>query len=544
VFESGGAMADETRAESDPEMEGFLRPNPVGRFVSWDESYVVVRFVVLRLLGLVYFVAFLVAALQFRPLIGERGLEPAATFLERLRVSLGSGAALKELPTLFWLSSSDHAIAFVAWMGVLLSLAVMLGVTNAAVMFVLWALYFSITQIGQIFWGYGWESQLTETGFLAMFLCPLRTLGPFEARAPPSIVILLLRWLIVRIMLGAGLIKLRGDPCWRDFTCLEYHYETQPIPNALSPLFNAAPVWFLKTQVGVNHLVEVVAPWFAFGPRRARLVAGTAFILFQITLILSGNLSFLNWLTIIPALACFDDRALLRLVPKRLRERVAARFGLDAEGHPVETFRPISKPHRIAGWAYFALVVPLSIDPVLNLLSERQAMNTSFEPFRLVNTYGAFGSVGKERYEVILEGTSDATLDENTHWQEYEFPCKPGDPDRRPCWISPYHERLDWQMWFAAFSPVRTQPWIVNLVYKLLTGDREIDRLLAKDPFPKTPPRFVRAELYRYRMARPGEKSWWHRERAGTYLPPLHKDSPALRTFLMRYGWLPAESEP
>jgi hypothetical protein len=526
------------------EVESLLRPNPVARFVSWDESYVVVRFVILRLLGLVYLIAFLVTALQFRPLIGQHGLEPAATFLGQVKTHVGSFDAVRLLPTVFWLGCSDHAIALCAWLGVALSACVLCGVTNAAVMFVLWVLYFSITQVGQIFYGYGWESQLTETGFLAMFLCPLRTLGPFEARAPPAIVIMLFRWLIVRIMLGAGLIKLRGDPCWRDFTCLQYHYETQPIPNPLSPWFNAAPTWFLKAQVGVNHLVEVVAPWFAFGPRRARLLAGTAFIAFQITLILSGNLSFLNWLTIVPALACFDDRALLRLVPVRHRERVAARFGLGADGKPTEAFRPMSKLQRVAGWCYFALVVPLSIDPVSNLLSSQQAMNTSFEPFRLVNTYGAFGSVDKERYEVVIEGTSDTTLGPNTRWLEYEFPCKPGDPKRRPCWISPYHERLDWQMWFAAFSPVRSQPWIVHMIYQLLAGDHGIDALLAKDPFPNAPPHFIRAELYRYHMARPWEKTWWHRERVGIYIPPLEKDSPEMLTFLRRRGWIaPAPEE-
>ena len=288
----------------------------------------------------------------------------------------------------------------------------------------------------------------------------------------------------------------------------------------------------------MNHLVELVAPWFAFGPRRLRIVAGCLFIGFQCFLILSGNLAFLNWLTIVPALACFDDRVLMRLVPRRFRPALAARFGLDAEGRATEALLPPSKWHARSAWGYALVVMFLSMNPIANLMSSQQAMNTSFDPLSLVNTYGAFGSVGKERYEVVLEGTRDAHIDEHTKWREYEFPCKPGDPDRAPCWISPYHERLDWQMWFAAFSPVRSQPWIVHLVYKLLAGDRGIDTLLARDPFADKPPVWVRAQLYRYRFTRPGDgPAWWKRSLVGSYLPPLKKNSPALVAFLRAHGW-------
>ena len=173
------------------------------------------------------------------------------------------------------------------------------------------------------------------------------------------------------------------------------------------------------------------------------------------------------------------------------------------------------------------------------MLSSRQAMNTSFDPLDLVNTYGAFGSVGRERFEVILEGTSDATIDEQTHWQDYELPCKPGDVRRRPCVLGPYHYRLDWQMWFAALSSYHEEPWIVHLASKLLRGDRIVESLFAYDPFPTTPPRFIRAELYRYEFTRLGDGSgaWWRRERESEYLPPLSADDPTLLAFLAAHGW-------
>jgi hypothetical protein len=501
----------------------FVR-HDVKRWFGASESYLLVRFAILRLLGVVYAVAFLVSALQGPPLIGEDGLLPAGAFLERVREAIGLDEAWWRLPTLFWFGFSDSALRASSWLGVALSAAVALGATNAALQLVLWGLYFSIVQVGQRFYGYGWESQLLETGFLSVFLCPLRSVHPL-AKAPPFVVVLLARWLIARVMLGAGLIKLRGDACWTELTCLDFHYETQPIPNPLSPYFHAMPAWFHRGGVLFNHAVEIGGPFLAFGPRRARLIAGLLFIVFQAVLIASGNLSFLNWLTIVPALACFDDRVLVRLFPASWIERT-------------ETHRPASTVHRRAAIAYAVVVAVLSINPLLNFFSPEQAMNRSFDPLHLVNTYGAFGSVGKVRHEVILEGTSAPTIDEHTEWKTYELPCKPGDVHRRPCWISPYHRRLDWQMWFAALNPPGREPWILHLIEKLLEGDRSVMGLFANDPFAARPPTWVRAQFYRYELLSPwsSESAYWRRELVGPYLPPLARDDPALADFLRQHG--------
>jgi len=243
-----------------------------------------------------------------------------------------------------------------------------------------------------------------------------------------------------------------------------------------------------------------------------------------VTLILSGNLSFLNWLTIVPALACFDDGLLRYAVPRRLRSEVERRL---AGATP-------SRPHRAAAIALAVLVVVLSVEPVRNLLSPHQAMNRSYDPLHLVNTYGAFGSVGRERYEVVIEGTADARPGPDTDWRAYEFPCKPGDPARRPCVVSPYHYRLDWQLWFAAMSTIGREPWLVRLVWKLLRGDADVKPLLAHDPFPDAPPRFVRAELWRYEFTRRGEgaTAWWRRTWTREYMRPIALDDPELRRFL------------
>ena len=491
-------------------------------------TYVLTRVVILRLLALVYCVAFLILVRQLDPLIGSDGLLPAAHFLERVRSAADSaGDAYMSLPTLFWIDCSDGALHIAAWTGLALSIAALLGVTNALVQLALWALYLSFVQIGQLFYGYGWETQLLETGFLAVFLCPLTSLRPF-AGPPPTVVIWLYRWLIMRIMLGAAGIKLRGDACWRDFTCLVYHYETQPIPNPVSWWLNAMPRWFHVAGVAFNHFVELIAPFLVLGPRRVRLFAGICFVAFQLILIISGNLSFLNWLTIVPALACFDDRSLAWLFPQRVRDAAAG-----------ASRAPVARPHLAVAWAFAAVVALLSINPVLNLLSPHQAMNRSFDPLHLVNTYGAFGAVGRERHEVVLSGTSDTVLGPDTVWREYEFPCKPGDVTRRPCVVSPYHYRLDWQIWFAAMSSIGREPWLLHFVDKLLAGDRTAKRLLAVDPFPDAPPHYIRADLYRYQFTKPGDgnPNWWQRSFDSEYLRPVAHDDPELRRYMRSMDW-------
>jgi hypothetical protein len=496
------------------------------------ESYWLTRFVILRLLGALYAVAFFVAVKQLVPLIGERGLTPAGTFLVRAREHFGStSSAFTAIPSLFWLNHSDSTLILTAWTGLILACVVVGGYANALLMAALWLLYLSIVHIGQEWYGYGWEIQITETGFLAIFLCPLLDGRPFPRRTPPLVVIWLFRWLIFRIMLGAGLIKIRGDAVWRDLTALNYHFETQPLPNPLSRWFHFLPKAVLKAGVVFNFIAELVAPWFAFWPALARRLAGGIIVLFQLTLIAGGNLSFLNWLTIVPALACLDDAVWAKILPRGLVRRadLAANAARESQGM------------EVAGWTVAALVGILSIQPVTNMLSARQIMNTSFDPLNLVNTYGAFGSVGRERFNVVFEGTdADTPYDEQTEWKAYPYVALPVDPKKMPPQIAPYQPRLDWQLWFASMGTPQEYPWTLNLVWKLLHNDPDALSLFASNPFPDRPPKFVRATLYRYKFAEPGSPSglWWTREELGPWLPPFSKDDPRLVRFLLHAGWI------
>ncbi|GEP42272.1 lipase maturation factor family protein [Brevifollis gellanilyticus] len=508
------------------------------RFESWleraGENYRLTRFVLLRFTGLVWFAAFLSAAQQFIPLVGHEGLLPADLWITKVAEHFGSpSAAFWEMPSLFWFRCDDAMIMAVTWTGVVISALVMCGFANSLMMLALWALYMSLLPIGQEWFSYGWDIQILETGFLGALLCPILDPRPFPRRAPPVVIIWLYRWLIFRIMLGAGLIKIRGDACWRDLTALYYHYETQPIPNPLSRWLHFAPKWFHQAGVLSNHFVELVVPWFSFYGRWARHIAGVLMIGFMVTLIITGNLSFLNWLTIIPALACLDDSFWRKVLPRRLvawSDKAVSREG-----------KRRSRTQLAITLLYAGVVLWLSAEPVKNLFfAEQQAMNSSFDKLHLVNTYGAFGSIDRERYELVFEGTTDNVPGMFSEWKEYEFKAKPTDPMRRPVIITPYHYRLDWAAWFPwSRLPGRNQ-WVPHFLWKLLHNDPGTLSLIERNPFPDEPPRWIRVSVYRYHFAEPGnaEGAWWTRENVGLHIKPLSKDSRQLTEIMQSSGWL------
>jgi hypothetical protein len=491
------------------------------------KQYWLTRFLILRLLGAIYAVAFLTAINQVIPLIGTNGLLPADSFLERVGNTLGSrGTGFARLPSLFWFTHSDTALLVTAWIGFTLSAVVLAGFANAPIMTLLWFLYMSFINVGQDWYGYGWEIQLLETGFLAIFLCPLLDLRPFPKRAPSILIIGLFRWLIFRIMIGAGMIKIRGDEVWRNWTALYYHFETQPLPGPLSRWFHFLPRGILRFGVGYNWLAELIAPWFVFWPRPARHIAGVLIIGLQLVLIFSGNLSFLNWLTIVPALACFDDAFWSKLLPKPLVRRAQAAREKSEAATAEATAKP-SLSRLTTTWIVTAVISLLSIRPVFNMLSPHQIMNTGFDALNLVNTYGAFGSVGRERLNVVFEGTLDPdSSSDSPTWKPYPYKALPVALDQRPPQIAPYQLRLDWQMWFAAMSSPAEYPWTLTLVSKLLHNDPGAISLFKTNPFPDKPPHYIRAVLYRYRFAPPGNPKgrYWTRERISIWIPPMSAD--------------------
>ncbi|MFD4138504.1 lipase maturation factor family protein [Streptomyces sp. NPDC058572] len=459
-----------------------------------DDAYWLSRLVFQRALAVMYLVAFLSAALQFRALIGERGMLPVPDHLRRVPP--------RAAPTLFRLHYSDRFFAMVAWAGCLLSAALVAGaadrlpLTVAMVWWaVLWALYLSIVNVGQTWYSFGWESLLLETGFLAVFLGNERT-------APPVLVLWLLRWVLFRVEFGAGLIKIRGDLCWRNLTCLYFHHETQPMPGPISWFFHHLPRPLHRVEAGANHAVQLLVPVLLFTPQPVASAAAGVIVLTQLWLVFSGNFAWLNWLTITLALPAVDGSLFM--------------------DPPVSPAGPLW--YEIVVIAVSAGLLALSYHPARNLFSRRQAMNRSYDALHLVNAYGAFGTVGRVRHEIVVEGTDERALHEGTVWREYEFRGKPGDVRRLPRQFAPYHLRLDWLMWFAALSPAYARSWFLPFVERLLDGDRDTLRLLRHNPFPDAPPVYVRARLYRYRFTTWSELratgAWWHRTHVREFLYP------------------------
>jgi hypothetical protein len=468
-----------------------------------------VRVVFQHALAAIYLIAFLVALNQFKPLLGERGLLPVPNFLRR--------NSFRSAPSIFCWRYSDRLLDVVAWSGIVLSTIALSGVSDKGpyavsllVWLGLWVLYISIVNVGQTFYAFGWESMLLEAGFFGAFL------GPAWMQSP-LIPMLCLRWMLFRTEFGAGLIKLRHDRCWRDLTCLLYHYETQPMPNPLSWYFHRMPAPMHRFGVLFSHFVQLVVPFGLFAPQPYALISGSLIIFHQLWLIVSGNYSWLNWLTVILGITALNDSVIWTV--------------LTVESAP--TIRP-TPTVEVLMYLLGGATILLSIQPVRNLFSKNQLMNHSYNPLHLVNTYGAFGSVTRKRYEIVIEATDDSEITSQTQWQEYGFKGKPGNVSRLPPQIAPYHLRLDWLLWFIPFSVSVTKAgidfpgyerWFLTFIQRLLECDRSTLKLLRTVPFRNRRPTFVRALFYRYRYAdsekRRRSGDWWTRELVGVYLPAV-----------------------
>jgi hypothetical protein len=473
------------------------------------------RWLFLRLLGFVYLAAFASLWDQVDGLVGSRGILPADRFLAAVRSALGAEAYTR-FPTLCWLIPGDAGLHALCGAGVFLSGLLILGFAPGLVLCGLWACYLSLTVAGQVFLGYQWDALLLETGFLAIFFAPWG-LWPWPAReaAPPPALRWLLRWLLFRLVFSSGVAKLLSqDPAWQDLTALEYHYETQPLPVWTSWCMHQLPAWFHKMSVLLAFVLEIPVPVLLFAGRRCRHWACAGIILLQILIALTGNYGYFNLLTIVLCLAQFDDD----IFPSRIRARMLAASGQAPLAAASGGRRLLLMP--IAGILFLLSLVPF----VTTLTQARHLPGWLAKPvqlaasFHLVNNYGLFAVMTRERPEIIIEGSNDGET-----WLAYEFRWKPGDVSRRPEFTTPHMPRLDWQMWFAALGSFQDNPWFSQFLVRLMEGEEQVLALMERNPFPQAPPRFLRAMLYRYHFTnietREQTGAWWRREQLGLYCP-------------------------
>ncbi|HKW28027.1 MAG TPA: lipase maturation factor family protein, partial [Verrucomicrobiae bacterium] len=551
-----------------------------GRHVE-PPAHLLTRWLFLRALGVVYLVAFVSLWTQIGGLIGHNGILPTDQFMAAAKQQCDLQRIGLErfhlLPTLCWVNSSDGFLYFQCAAGTVLAVLLVAGIAPVPCLALLWLLYLSLVTAGRDFLGFQWDNLLLEAGFLAIFFAPwqwlphhLRSLlsgartassASFQTQvdtdkavrapvseAPPSrIAFWLLRLLLFKLMFSSGCVKLfSGDATWRNLTALTFHYQTQPLPTWIGWYANQLPLWFQKCSCAGMFAIELGAPFLIFAPRRLRFCGGAAIAFLQLLILLTGNYTFFNWLTLALCLLLLDDFTLAKFTPAGLRHLL--RFNAQISGGasvpanrllgglapPAMTLNPRpSTPGKLFRWPG-SVMVPLAV-LVISLyafqisltLGARPAWfypvavaNAWLEPFRTFNGYGLFAVMTTERREIIVEGSDDGI-----NWRAYEFKYKPGDVDRPPAFVAPHQPRLDWQMWFAALGDYRQNPWFVNFCLRLLQGSPEVSALLEKNPFPDHPPHYLRAGLYAYRFTGFAERrasgAWWKREHIGEYLPPV-----------------------
>jgi predicted DCC family thiol-disulfide oxidoreductase YuxK len=510
-------------------------------------DYFLVRGIFLRLLGIIYFSAFVSLGAQISGLAGSNGILPAQDFMESARMYVRENGLGWEryhlLPTLCWFNAGDGFLHFLCGAGAVISLVVVAGFAPAPCLSLLWLIYLSLVVVCREFLSFQWDSLLLETGWLAIFLAPLQIFPGRGAQAPPSrLVIWLLRWLLFRLMFESGAVKLLShDASWSGLTALNFHYETQPLPTWIGWYAHQLPVGFQKFSVLVMFFIELAVPFLIFAPRRLRFFGCCLLLLFQTLILLTGNYCFFNLLTIALCWLLLDDanaRALLEKIGRCGRligrcvpgvkppERGAA---LPIAG-PKEAVTPRKTPWGWPPWVtgpLAAVIILITTMQLLGILRGRAswpmplvALYGWISPFRSVNNYGLFAVMTTTRPEIVVEGSNDGK-----NWRPYEFKYKPGDPKRPPRFVAPHQPRLDWQMWFAALGTARENRWFIQFCYRLLQGSPEVLELLKNNPFPQSPPRYIRAMLYEYRFSdfrtRRAEGIWWRRELKGEYCPVL-----------------------
>lgn len=452
---------------------------------------------------------------QVDGLIGEKGILPAAAYLNAAREQWGP-AAFWAVPTLCWVDAGNGFLHLLCGGGVVLSLLLFFNLAPVLCLALLWFFYLSLVSVGQDFLSFQWDNLLLEAGLLAVFAAPLHWQPGRDNRHPPSkLILFLFQWLLFRLMFSSGVCKLAsGDPNWRNLAALQYHYETQPLPTTLAWTMNQLPVWFQKFSCLYMFGVELLAPFLIFGPRKLRPAAFLLLASLQILILLTGNYCFFNLITLGLCLFALEDAAWPQWFKRWWESKSKPEISPKS---PVPHW-PSWVTGLFAAVAIYMTVLQMTYTVGLRVQwpSWITAVYGVMEPLRSFNSYGLFAVMTTTRPEISVEGSEDGI-----NWKPYRFKWKPGDLNRAPNYVAPYQPRLDWQMWFAALGSFQDNPWFGNFLVRLLQGSPDVLGLLGTNPFPGTPPKFIRVEVYDYHFTTFAEKAktgnWWKSEYRGPY---------------------------
>jgi len=513
----------------------------------------------LRMLGLIYLIAFVSFWTQSAGLVGDHGLIPVKDYFDAIKLQVSSGGFDRFMvaPSLLWLSPDSAGLNAICGTGVGCALLVMMGLVPG------WAMLGCVLTYGSLrggvpppFLDFQWDLLLVESGLVALLVAPWGFWQkPMAPREPPAIGRWAVWWLLFKLMLMSGLVKLLwndtgpgpanpdwlrhfvsyitsvpiGKNTWLDGTALQYHYFTQPIPSATSWWFAHRPDWFQSVSVWTCMVIELFVPFAFFGPRRLRHLAAMLQIFLQVMFLISGNYGFFNLLTIVLCLPLFDDtfwparvrsfieRGTIRkkFTEPSLAKIIFRRSGVILRAIVAGFILLIGLVQFVQEWRACPRPAPAEpskpAEPGFLGRMETQSWQTielaadRARQIGLINRYGLFRVMTTERPELVIEGSNDGQT-----WKEYEFVWKPGDPMREPSFSTPHMPRLDWQMWFAALDiygsrGTSSPQWLGLFCNQLRVGNPNVLGLLDHNPFPNAPPKLLRIVLYLYKFTTPEE---------------------------------------
>lgn len=472
-----------------------------------ERSYTISSWLFARALGVVLLIAFVSLGVQAEGLFGQRGVVPIELFVESAK---RAGHSFWDHPSALWWSGSDGAITAVWLAGAIGAVTLSVGLVPRLALAVCWFAYLSFVSLGWPFMSFQWDTLLLEASFTAFFFVPWRVLDrPGANHEPHPVARWALWWLLFRLVFRSAYVKLAsGDPTWADMTALTFHYWTQPLPNPVAWYATLLPNSFQRLSCFLMFVIELGAPILIWIPRAwARRTAAASISGLMLLIALTGNYGFFNLLTVVLCIPLLDDRAFRRWLPGR-----------------AETDAPRARESKWNAWPGVAPALLIAVTAAIFFTGTFGSRPPSWlgplYRFGTFNNYGLFSVMTTERLEIELEGTLDGDT-----WTPYQFSYKPGALDRAPPWIAPHQPRLDWQMWFAALGDARRNPWLGNLMQRLLQGEPSVLRLMGSNPFEDQPPKQIRAVIYRYEPSTFAERessgNWWKRQDRALYAPIL-----------------------
>lgn len=540
----------------------FAGPRPAG-----PPGQLLPRWLFLRSMGIIYFSAFYSLAFQIRGLLGPVGLLPADVYLKEVTQYFGA-SHYWYAPTLLWWDSSDRALMALCGIGLIASLLLVLNLWPRGMLAICFALFLSFVSAAQDFSGYQSDGMLLSAGLICLFFAPRGWRPRWGESGPPSRAsLLLLQLLWFSIYFDSGIAKyFGGDPSWHDLTAMDQYYQNGPLPTWIGWYVQQLPHWFHAGTSLLVLAVELLLVWMLFLPRRFRIVCFCIVTFLQIGITLTANYAFLNYIVLALGFLLLDDRFLVQFLPKRWCEPVRLNLehlppatnkeeivelhlspdAADTSGtinsaeanlpeSPTDSnptmatlARQLASAARLwlAGfllaWLLYANIF-LVVEQVFRSVPLPSKPVTLLQPFRVANQYGLFGRMTWKRYEIEFQGSDDGT-----HWTAYPFRNKPQNPAEAPRIYAPYQPRFDWNLWFASLGEWRDNPWVVREEELLLSNDRDVLALFAANPFPKNPPKQIRAVLWQYWFtdlaAKRATSMWWRREYLGLYAPSIERE--------------------